>query len=257
MNQFEKHTGLRKEDYEAKSGVYKITNKVTGKCYIGSSFEVYQRFVNHWYCLQHNKHTNNYLQNSWNKHGYTNFSFELLEECDECIMFDRERWWIEGLNTTNPKIGYNVEIPYDRSKRISEESKLKISISLKEYYKNNPVSEETKECRRISRMGYKPTKEQIEKAANARRGKKRSAEFCKQAAIYRSLPVVILTPDGTFVKGFSSSTECGKFLNRSGTSVRRARYRNTSTRFCNGHVVLLEKDYLSGNYTLPEQPTLK
>ena len=43
-------------------GVYQIRNLITGKVYIGSTTESFnKRFNHHKYCLSNNKHKNSYL----------------------------------------------------------------------------------------------------------------------------------------------------------------------------------------------------
>lgn len=62
------------------SGIYTITNKVTGKLYIGESLDIYRRWHNeHIPQLRKNRHYNKELQNDFNKYGEKNFSFEILE----------------------------------------------------------------------------------------------------------------------------------------------------------------------------------
>ncbi len=62
------------------SGIYTITNKVTGKLYIGESLDIYRRWHDeHIPQLRKNSHYNRELQNDFNKYGEENFSFEVLE----------------------------------------------------------------------------------------------------------------------------------------------------------------------------------
>lgn len=62
------------------SGVCTITNKVTGKLYIGESLDIYRRWHDeHIPQLRKNRHYNKELQNDFNKYGEENFSFEVLE----------------------------------------------------------------------------------------------------------------------------------------------------------------------------------
>ena len=63
-------------------GVYKITNLVNGKVYIGSSVNIKSRKWKHFYSLSHNKHQNQHLQRAYNKYGKENFSFEILKHID-------------------------------------------------------------------------------------------------------------------------------------------------------------------------------
>lgn len=51
------------------SGVYKISNKINGKVYIGSSCNLKRRKYSHFSKLRKGLHNNRYLQNSWNKYG--------------------------------------------------------------------------------------------------------------------------------------------------------------------------------------------
>ena len=55
--------------------VYEIRNTVSGKFYIGSSTNMYERWRTHRTKLRSNKHPNPVLQASWNKHGEEAFVF--------------------------------------------------------------------------------------------------------------------------------------------------------------------------------------
>ena len=60
------------------SGIYTITNKVTGKLYIGESLDIYRRWHDeHIHQLRKNRHYNKELQNDFNKYGEENFSFDI------------------------------------------------------------------------------------------------------------------------------------------------------------------------------------
>lgn len=62
------------------SGIYTITNKVTGKLYIGESLDIYRRWhKEHISKLRKKQHYNKGLQNDFNKYGEENFEFEILE----------------------------------------------------------------------------------------------------------------------------------------------------------------------------------
>lgn len=76
--------------------IYQITNLVNGKIYIGKTTKsLEERFKRHFY-----NHTslNTHLYKSMRKHGFTNFSIELLEVADQSIINDRECYWISKLN---------------------------------------------------------------------------------------------------------------------------------------------------------------
>lgn len=88
-------------------GVYKITNDKDGKFYIGSSKDIEQRWYEHKYELKNHKHGNKYLQNAWDKYGEDSFSFEVVEECDQKIQFEREQHYLNILNPFEES-GYNL-----------------------------------------------------------------------------------------------------------------------------------------------------
>lgn len=88
-------------------GVYKITNTVNGKFYVGSSKDVEKRWLQHRNDLDANKHGNPYLQNAWNKYGCQNFKFQIIEECPLEVQFEREQFYLNKLNPFDDN-GYNI-----------------------------------------------------------------------------------------------------------------------------------------------------
>ena len=75
-----------------KGGIYKITNTVNGKIYIGSAVDLSRRKRDHFWSLRKGTHCNAYLQKSFNKYGENNFSFEVLSTClPEFCIEDRKR----------------------------------------------------------------------------------------------------------------------------------------------------------------------
>jgi len=77
--------------------IYKITNKVNNKIYIGNTNNFKRRKSQHISSLRKNKHTNIYLQNAWNKHGESNFKFEALEEIIEKLKLNKEQEYLDRL----------------------------------------------------------------------------------------------------------------------------------------------------------------
>jgi group I intron endonuclease len=62
--------------------IYAIYNKNTNKFYVGRTNNHKDRWKNHRYRLRYNKHSNKYLQDSWNKHGEEAFIFIIMEELE-------------------------------------------------------------------------------------------------------------------------------------------------------------------------------
>jgi len=64
-------------------GIYKITNILNGKYYVGSSKDVQGRLKSHKSMLKTNKHRNSKLQNAYNKYGADSFTFSMVEKVDK------------------------------------------------------------------------------------------------------------------------------------------------------------------------------
>jgi len=75
-------------------GVYKITNLLTNKSYIGVSIHIEQRWKEHL-----NGRGSKQLYKDFFNYGVNNFSFEILEECKEEELYDKEPYWIKYYNS--------------------------------------------------------------------------------------------------------------------------------------------------------------
>lgn len=113
-------------------GIYKIVNKVTEQCYVGQSQRMEKRLKEHFRLLRWNKHTNQHLQNAYNKYGAENFYGAIEVECSNLEELDlleeaflkKEAWF------TEPTV-YNIadfaKAPM-RGKTHSEEAKERIRL---------------------------------------------------------------------------------------------------------------------------------
>ena len=93
---------------KTKCGIYKITNLVTDECYIGQSVDVYKRWNDHCKCgLGIDTPPGNKLYKAMQEYGLDNFTFELLTECNQTELNEKEKYFIElyqadtfGFNST-------------------------------------------------------------------------------------------------------------------------------------------------------------
>ena len=92
-------------------GIYKITNTINNKVYIGQSINIDERWRAHKadYKNSHltGKHKS-YLYVSMRKYGIENFKFEVIEEAPKELLNEREIYWIQYYDATNPDKGYNL-----------------------------------------------------------------------------------------------------------------------------------------------------
>ena len=110
-----------------KIGIYRTTNLSNNKVYIGKSTSVNYRWRKHLWFLKRNKHVNKHLQSAFNKYGENQFIFEIIEECSFEELNDKEKYWINLLDSSNPLIGYNKTKGRD-GLIATDEIKKKISI---------------------------------------------------------------------------------------------------------------------------------
>lgn len=86
--------------------IYKITNLINGKSYIGkTSRSIEQRWNEHKKEIYN--HYNRPLYTAMRKYGIDNFQIEQIEECKEENASNREIYWIKYYNTYG-STGYNA-----------------------------------------------------------------------------------------------------------------------------------------------------
>ena len=78
------------------SGVYAIVHD-SGKLYVGSAVDVWNRNRQHTGYLRAGKHHSRHLQNAWNKYGENQFHFAVIEECRPAHLIRREQYWMDEL----------------------------------------------------------------------------------------------------------------------------------------------------------------
>lgn len=71
-------------------GIYKITNKINNKTYIGQSIELERRLTSHLRGWE-----DSVIDNAIKKEGINNFTFEIIEECPLEQLNEREIYWIQ------------------------------------------------------------------------------------------------------------------------------------------------------------------
>ena len=110
------------------SGVYKITNTVTGDFYIGSSKDVKNRWTKHKCLSKWKEYPNNPMYLDMKKYGVDKFVFEILAEVEIDRLKETEQQFIEKLkptyNSNNAK-GLDVERYKEYKKEYNKEYRKK------------------------------------------------------------------------------------------------------------------------------------
>jgi group I intron endonuclease len=118
--------------------IYKITNIITNKCYIGETMQKYanRRFKAHMSAIRRGGGCPA-LRDAVKKHGEENFKFEVLLTCPDEDRFRLEKEYIKQHNSLVPN-GYNIRDAGEDSSgfKHSDETKAKISKICKETSKD-------------------------------------------------------------------------------------------------------------------------
>ena len=145
------------ELYKNKSGIYMIENMVNHKKYIGqTSMRFIRRYWHHQWLLDNNKHDNSHLQKAWNKYGKDNFSFSILEVCENKDDLDNlEIKYINKYDTI--KNGYNIQTGGNviLCNYISPESRKRVGELNRKRMLGTKLSKKTREKMSLSRCGEK------------------------------------------------------------------------------------------------------
>lgn len=111
--------------------IYKITNIINGKVYIGKTeFTIKRRFKQHCEdCKKERLNEVRPLYRAMKKYGVDNFISEEIEQCDNSILCDREKYWIQYYDSY--KHGYNATIGGDGTPRIDQQQVISLYNQLK------------------------------------------------------------------------------------------------------------------------------
>ena len=149
-----------------KTGVYKITNLVNGKVYIGASKDIERRWRDH-------KRGHTAVADDLKTFGPNSFKFEVLIECPEDMLCQWERDMICLYDSDDPEKGYNnpKDRPYSLKRNeslkgrphasFSEEHKRKLSESQKGKHNITHSDEAKRKMSEARRLYLQKKKENI------------------------------------------------------------------------------------------------
>ena len=163
------------------TGIYLVTNKLNGHQYVGQSVNIKRRWMKH-KCPS--SITNDRIINkAYRKYGFDNFDYQVIEECSEEMLDEREKYWINNLN---PVYNMNEGGTGNKGHHHSESVKKILSNKSKAQWENSSAEEKAK---RIAnnligpRKGHKVSIETRSKLRNANIGKKASEETKRKISL--------------------------------------------------------------------------
>lgn len=203
--------------------IYKITNKINGKSYIGKTNNLIRRWNEH----KSGKGGTAILSKAFIKYGINNFLFEKLiriqsKKIDKlnCILSALEKYYIRKLNTFHD--GYNATIGGDgtsnyhhsditkkkislanRGKKLTEKQRLNCGNAFKG--KHHTIEA----CNKIRQACLNRPKSVYEIVGCKLRGRKRDRGMIMKAALKRRKPIIQYDINGNYLNEYSSALLTG------------------------------------------------
>ena len=163
---------------EINSGIYAITNAVSGKIYVGSAVALRGRWNRHRIELRHGAHYNPHFQRSWSRYGEEAFEFMVLEYVDNLEELTKvEQFWMDKYREEGREL-YNIALAADcpmRGRSFSKEHRHKISEALMGIQYGSPTEEHRRKISE-SNMGHSVSEETRRKISKALTGRNLSEE---------------------------------------------------------------------------------
>lgn len=215
--------------------IYKITNKVNGKSYIGQTrYTLEFRWKQH----QHKK-DNTYFHNAIHKYGIDNFDIEVLEECNIEDLNSREIFYIAKFDTFNN--GYNLTIGGDGNRRLLLDNKYD---EIKELYLSGFSSNKIATLYKVDKASIIKILKQLGVKIRSNKLSINHQEFLELVQDYTL---------GYSLKELAKRYDCTaiglkEYLQRKGINIR-ARYNILNDKEAQESLI---NDYLDGNLRLSE-----
>lgn len=185
-------------------GIYKITNLINNKCYVGSSSNLNRRENDHFRLLKQGKSHSLLLQRAVNKYGIDNFKFEILDYCEESVIYKVEQ---EFVNNIKPEYNQCLEVvTCPKGYRHTDEAKIKISEARKKSIDTVLLSKQAIERHKTNdKFGYKKKIQKLDSKENVIK----EYNSLKEYAIEHNCSIVAVS------KALSKGHKCKGFKIRS------------------------------------------
>lgn len=184
--------------------VYKITNKLTNKVYIGITNQGSgARYRHHWYESRIGEPSP--IHRSMAKYSEENFTLEIIDFADTYDeLKEKEKYWIKQYNSTDRSVGYNLTEGGDGT--------------FGRFH-----SEETKEKIRQKALGRKASEDTKKKMSESRKGKcsDKQKEHLSKLQEQCKTKIYQYSKTGEFIAEYDSITEACKENGLNRDTIRR------------------------------------
>lgn len=185
-------------------GIYKVTNMVNNKIYIGKSKDIQRRWREH-HTEPFNTNCRAYdviFYRAIRKYGIDNFKFEIIEECSEAELNEREKYWIKFYNTCikdDNGSGYNMT---EGGENTSQELKYDIEL-IQKLWLEGKTQQEILQITHYSHNVLTRYLDYLEIDVNERR---------RRGSLYKAKTIHQYNLNGTYIQSFSSVSEAARAL---------------------------------------------
>ena len=162
--------------------IYKITNKINGKSYIGQTIQSLECRL-----AQHFSKNDTIIQKAIRKYGKDSFEYVIIDTAD-CMeqLNSKEIFWINFYRTLTIQNGYNVKTGGNNAKLTVEEKEI-VSKRTREAMNKPEIkaklgrvwTKEEKEAKSRQMKGKKLSKEHKEAISSALKGKRKTKEHVR------------------------------------------------------------------------------
>jgi group I intron endonuclease len=208
------------QENKGKSGIYRLTNIVNEKTYVGSAIDLRTRFYVY-YSDKRLASSNMVIYKAMLKHGYSKFKLEILEYCEPGSAVTREQYYLDILkpeynilSTAGTSLGY----------KHTEEALEKMSAA-RSAYTGYKLSAETRAKLTSAATGRVLSDETRAKISVARKGIKLSdetrAKLSAAATAIQGVAVEVTNIKTGEINYFSTMTEAATALGVSRTAIRK------------------------------------
>lgn len=157
--------------FKKSKGIYKIKCLVNNKLYIGSTVKTFwKRFQCHLSQLKKNNHSNQLLQNCFNKHGSKQFVFEKICSCDflsDTQIRNKEEKYLKSYPCHYSRGGFNIlktSTVGDTITKLPEERKREFAVKISKTWTDKRKRELSKRAKKMwSEPGYRQNKSNLVK----------------------------------------------------------------------------------------------
>lgn len=188
--------------------IYKITSPAN-RIYVGQTLDFRKRLNAHKASVNKKNVHHVILINSFKKYGFDEHIFEIIEECNNDIIDEREVYWIKELNTFNGDnlFGMNMTLGgHGQRGKLDDRRK---SIALNNLHKNgNPFKGKHHTEKLKKEISERNRKWNIDNNINVPKWGREKGRFKIM------IPVLCYDLDGNFLQEFESYTHAGRWLNK-------------------------------------------